>query len=30
MRKLRVLFLSLTWSLALLAMAVAAGGSFTW
>lgn len=29
-RKLRVLFLSLTWGLAVLAMAVAAGGSFTW
>jgi len=29
-RKVRVLFLSLTWGLAALAMAVAAAGSFTW
>jgi len=29
-RKARVFFLSLTWALAVLAMAVAAGGSFTW
>lgn len=30
MRKLRILALSLTWATAVLAMAVAAGGSFTW